>query len=624
MPAINPADAVRKAIAESEIVAALKAARVPAEARALTGEEIQKLEANGNGAADWSQVMVRDGFDPSRVRGSHFAGPVVIGRLEGEIAMAGGVKLGAGIYNADLSNVVVGDGALISGVSLLANYVIGEGAAVVGCGEVVTGPGATFGNGEELAIAIETGGREVRTYAEITVDAAATVASRRADKDLIAAYGAAVDAYVRAVTSDVGVIGPGAMVKSTPKVIDTFVGEGAVIDGATLVQNTTILSLADEQTEILSGAFVRDSIIQWGSEVASMAIVDKSVLTEHSHVERHGKVTESLLGPNTGVAEGEVTASLCGPFVGFHHQSLLIAAFWPEGKGNVGYGANVGSNHTAKAPDQEIWCGEGTFFGMGVNIKFPSDFTQAPYCIIASGVSALPQRVEMPFSLINTPAAVLEGVSPAYNEITPGWVLSDNIFTLRRNEGKYRKRNKARRSTFDFEVFRPETVDMMLEARERLQAAGGKQIYTARDVKGLGKNYMSEAARTNGIDAYTFYIRSYALSGFEREMAAGGDPGKLLAESSEHTPRWEHERRILASEMPDAAPADLLRALNDMAQTIAEATQSSKEKDDTRGARVIADYSEAHPPAAEDGFVRETWESTRALQAEIKELLGKL
>ena len=82
--------------------------------------------------------------------------------------------------------------------------------------------------------------------------------------------------------------------------------------------------------------------------------------------------------------------------------------------------------------------------------------------------------------------------------------------------------------------------------------------------------------------------------------------------------------RRLVSEMPEAKPSDLLTALSDMAQTIAEATQTSKEKDDSRGARVIADYAEAHAPASEDGFVKETWEATKELQSEIQDLLGKL
>ena len=61
-----------------------------------------------------------------------------------------------------------------------------------------------------------------------------------------------------------------------------------------------------------------------------------------------GKLTHSVLGPDSGVGAGECLHCLVGPFVGFHHQSLLIATIWPLGRGNVGYGANVGSNHTSR------------------------------------------------------------------------------------------------------------------------------------------------------------------------------------------------------------------------------------------------------------------------------------
>ena len=44
-----------------------------------------------------------------------------------------------------------------------------------------------------------------------------------------------------------------------------------------------------------------------------------------SGVKHHGKLLNSFLGPLSIVAEGEVSDSLVGPFVGFHHQALLIA-----------------------------------------------------------------------------------------------------------------------------------------------------------------------------------------------------------------------------------------------------------------------------------------------------------
>ena len=140
-------------------------------------------------------------------------------------------------------------------------------------------------------------------------------------------------------------------------------------------------------SRVLGSRVVR-GLVQWGCEVDSMGFVSNSMMMEHSHVDKHGKVAscpsppiplcsvpslpphfplplcpspfprlspkliDSILGHNSGVSEGECTSSLVGPFVGFHHQSLLIASLWPEGKGNVGYGANVGSNHTGKANDQ--------------------------------------------------------------------------------------------------------------------------------------------------------------------------------------------------------------------------------------------------------------------------------
>jgi len=608
----------------------------------LTKEQIAKLESNGNSASDWNKIKVAKGIDISRIRRCYFSGDVTIGKLSGDAEVSSGVKIPCGLYNSVIVGCNIGDNALIQDVKTLANYIVSDNVVLLNCGTISSRKETLFGNGSELPIAIETGGREVKAYAEITLDIAAKVAGSRADKAFLKSYSEMVDAYIGKIRQDKGIIEEGAVIKNTQKILDTYIGKYAVIDNARAVTNSTVLSSKEEEVEISDGAYVKGSLIQWGCEVTSMAIVANSVLTEHSHVERHGKVTDSVVGANTGIAEGEVTACLVGPFVGFHHQSLLIAAFWPEGKGNVGYGANVGSNHTSKAPDQELWPGEGTFFGLGVNIKFPSDFTKAPYSIIATAVNALPQKVALPFSLINSPAARLEGISPAYNEIMPGWVLSDNIFTIRRNEGKYRKRNKAKRAKIEFEVFRPEIVDMMLNARKRLEGVKQiKAVYTDKDIKGTGKNYMMEEARISGIEAYTFYIKYYALMGLKRRLenktqdtshtltGTGKSQVKktkiseqknILTEMTQD-PRWEHERAILNQELPKNSVEDNLKLLAQMQDKVAKDVQVSKEKDDIRGARTIDDYPQAHPAAAEDSFVKQTHQETARLKKEIEALL---
>ena len=612
-----------KGLINSEVIKSIQEAKKIAQkgTTSLAKDQIEKLKANGNNADDWKKIKVAKNIDIERIRRCYFSGEVTIGKLSGEVEVSCGVKLPSGIYNSAVVDCNIGDNVLIQDVKTISNYIVSDGAALFNCGIISAKNENTFGNGSELPIAIETGGREVKTYAEITVDAAAKVATSRADKDFLKGYTEAVDKYIAKIKSDKGIIEEGAVVKNTQKVLDAYVGPHAIIDNARSVVNSMILSNKQEETEISDGAYVKNSLIQWGCEVTSMAIVANSVLTEHSHVERHGKVTDSIVGANTGIAEGEVTACLVGPFVGFHHQALLIASFWPEGKGNIGYGANVGSNHTSKAPDQELWPGEGIFFGLGVNIKFPSDFTKAPYSIIATAVNALPQKVTLPFSLINSPADRIDGVSPAYNEIMPGWVLSDNIFTVRRNEGKYRKRNKAKRAKIEFEVFRPEIIDLMIDARRRLgEVKQVKKVYTDKDINGTGKNYMLEESRSAGIEAYTFYIKYYALMGLKKQLASNKKAKDVLTKKTQD-PRWEHERLLLSQELPENSIEDNLKLLISMQEKIAKDVQVSKEKDDIRGARIINDYPQAHAPASEDSFVKQTHQETAQIKKEIEALL---
>jgi NDP-sugar pyrophosphorylase family protein len=600
--------------------------------RFLTGGEIAELESRGNRSPDWGRVLAAEGFTPAFIANSAFIGDCVLGALGGDdVPVEATVYLPSGIYDSTIVNSEIGHECLVSGVAVVSNYILRERCVVFDAGALTASRECAFGNGREIAIGIETGGREVLSYAEITIPVAAAVATRRGDRKFLEAYREFVKSYIDSCSAPFGVIERGGVIRHTATVENVYVGEGAVIDGATIVQNCTLLSTPEERTEISHGAYVRNACLQYGCDVTSMAIVDDSVLTEHSHVERHGKVTQSIIGPNTGVAEGEVTASLVGPFVGFHHQAMLIAALWPEGKGNVAYGANVGSNHTSKAPDQEIWCGEGFFFGLGVNVKFPSDFTGAPYSLIATAVDTLPQKVEFPFSLINKPFRAFNGIPPAYNEIFPAWVLSDNLYSVLRNEGKYKKRNKAKRTKFVFDVFRRDIVEKLRAARDRLaKIENVKELYTDEDVPGLGKNFMMEGSRSKGIDMYNFYIEYYALLGFAARVTGlvnGGDKGRVasiyrdVAEDLD----WEYRRGLMNSEgYSKRSAAENLRRLADIHERIARDTQSSKERDDIRGKQIIADYAEANTQAPNDSFVKETWERSERARAELNTLAAKL
>ena len=51
----------------------------------------------------------------------------------------------------------------------------------------------------------------------------------------------------------------------------------------------------------------------------------ESILCEHADTSCNAKIVNSIIAPNTGVSSGECNSSLVGPFIGFHHNSVLIS-----------------------------------------------------------------------------------------------------------------------------------------------------------------------------------------------------------------------------------------------------------------------------------------------------------
>lgn len=607
---------VRRLAAGSEVLAAATAVRRDGGLELALGDtplrplfkpEVAQLEALGSTAEDWSRVRVAGGFNPRRVRNCEFLGDVVLGEFKRRVPLADGVEVVAGLWGSTLADCVIGHNAVVKDVRLLANYVVGPGAVVVDCGRVTCSAGATFGNGTPVAAALEGGGRVVESFAELDVELAAAVAApgpRRAELD---GYRRAVAEYRDRATADRGVIGAAARVWGVPRLEDTHVGPAARVDAATAVVRSTLLSGPDEPAVVETGAIVTDSVVQWGARVAGAAVVERSVVGEGAEADRHATVRDSVLGPNARVAAGEVISCVLGPFVGCPHQSLLISTLWPAGRGNVGYGAMAGANHTGRAPDQEFRAGEGLFLGLGASVQFPCDLSGAPYSMVACGTALAPQRVTFPFALIAPPREHLPDAPPGHNQIAPGWVLRENAYAVRRAEEKYRARNRARRARFDLAVLRRDTVELMRDAARRLSAAGGRATYTERDVPGLGQNVMTERDRVRGAAAYRFHVCYYALLGLgdrvRDAVAAGANPARVMAHP-DGPDAWGERRGWLLGDFGIEDAGTGLRLLAAMALRVAEDCERSRARDDDRGARVIDDYAEVHPPADRDPVVR--------------------
>lgn len=567
--------------------------------RPLHEAERRELERLGNTAADWSRILVVRHFVSDNIAGNRFCGPCVLG-LFGTGTVGQRVPLPAGIYRSTLRNAIVDDGAAVHSCPLVSDYRVCRQAAVSATTLVFDPRGSTaYGNDGAAVVGAETGGREVPLAAELTLAEAALLAEPAGRNGEAAKLAKAVSRYTAAIRPGIGVVGERAAVHAVSLVRNSWIGPASLVEGASLIEEATLLSAPEEQTAVESGAVVRRSVLQQGTTVRDGAVVDCALLLEHSRAERHAKVTNSVVGPNSGIAEGELTASLVGPFVGFHHQALLIAACWPEGRGNVASGANVGSNHTSRRPDQELRPAEGMFFGLGCSVKYPADFRGSPYSLIATGVTTLPQKLDMPFSLICESSVQRPELPSGYLRLIPGWVLRENLYAVWRNRIKFRERNRARRNAIDTEIFRPDIMRRVERACALLEAApADREILLPADLPDLGRNFVLDADRRAAVEIYHFFLEWARLS----ELLRAAGEKRIAPRMTREECAW-YEGAVAR---------------------IGEMVKAGREKDFTRGRRIFDDYEQLHGSTEADPVVADAAAWTRSESERARAAAGLL
>ncbi len=133
--------------------------------RALSAEEVSRLSAQGCNCENWSQVEVAENFDAAAVRTTHFSGRIRLGVFAKKVALLGGVEKPAGISNATIHNSTIGDNVYIDRVgNCIANYVIEKDVIIENVDLLIVEGESSFGNGTEVAVVNEAGGREIPIY----------------------------------------------------------------------------------------------------------------------------------------------------------------------------------------------------------------------------------------------------------------------------------------------------------------------------------------------------------------------------------------------------------------------------------------------------------------------------
>jgi NDP-sugar pyrophosphorylase family protein len=315
--------------------------------RKLTSSEISFLESRMCSATDWDQIEVDPDFTADNIRYVRFSGNIRLGSFRKVFELPGGMRKHSGIYYATLHNVTVGDDCCIENVkNYIANYNIGRGTFIENVDIILTDGQSTFGNGVEVSILNETGGREVIIYDSLSAQAAYIMAMYRHRPEMIARLKSMVKSYVASVTSSVGHIGEDVVIADSGYIKNVRIGDCCQIEGASRLKNGSINSNRKAPVHIGVGVVGDDFIISSGSSVEDGVTFSRCFIGQACHLGRNYSATDSLFFSNCRGENGEACSIFAGPYTVTHHKStLLIAGMFSFM--NAGSGSNQ-SNHMYK------------------------------------------------------------------------------------------------------------------------------------------------------------------------------------------------------------------------------------------------------------------------------------
>ncbi len=315
--------------------------------RPLSAVEVAQLTEQGCSCEDWSQVQVADGFRADTVKTTHFCGRIKLGVFEKQVSFFGGVKKPAGISHATIHNCTIGNNVYISHVrNYIANYVIEDEVVIENIDLLAAEGKSTFGNGTEVAVVNESGGREIPIYDQLSAHTAYIIAFYRHRPELIGKLQQMIADYSASVKSSMGVVGKGARLINCRIIKNVKAGPASVIEGVSRLENGSINSCAEDPVYIGSGVFAEDFIVCDGSRITDGTIIYKCFIGQGTVLAKQYSAENSVFFANCGGFHGEACSVFAGPYTVTHHKStLLIAGLFSFL--NAGSGTNQ-SNHMYK------------------------------------------------------------------------------------------------------------------------------------------------------------------------------------------------------------------------------------------------------------------------------------
>ena len=468
--------------------------------RPLTSEEIEVLKSNDCWAEDWTSVNVAEDFKPNFMHRVMLYGEVNIGAFNKNVEVSQGFVKHAGINNATLRNVTIGDDCLIENVgNFINNYTIGDDCYISNISTMETTEGATYGEGNLVSVLNEVGEGNVILFSDLNSQLAAFMVKHFSDKDLKEKIRQLIKTDIDNKMPERGQIGNNVKIVNTKEITNCIINDFCEVNGASRLSDCTLLGSAHGNVYVGTGVIAENSIIAEGASVINSVKIQDCYVGEACQLSNGFTASTSIFFANSYMSHCEACAAFCGPFTASHHKSsLLIGGMFSFY--NAGSATNF-SNHAYKMGPMHWGILErGSKTASGAYLLLPA--TLGSFSVCFGKLMHHPNTRNLPFAYL-----IADGdkmfLIPGRNITTVG---------LYRDIKKWPKRDlraqENRKSIVNFDWLSPFSVGEILKGKKILESL--REVTGDNVSQYLYHEYIIPASSLHkGIKYYDIALRIY-------------------------------------------------------------------------------------------------------------------
>ena len=496
--------------------------------RPLTSEEIEVLKSNDCWAEDWTSVNVAEDFKPNFMHRVMLYGEVNIGAFNKNVEVSQGFVKHAGINNATLRNVTIGDDCLIENVgNYMNNYTIGDDCYISNISTLETTEGATYGEGNLVSVLNEVGEGNVILFSDLNSQLAAFMVKHFSDKELKEKIRQIIKTDIDNKMPERGQIGNNVKIVNTKEITNCIINDFCEVNGAARLSDCTLLGSAHGNVYIGTGVIAENSIIAEGASVINSVKIQDCYVGEACQLSNGFTASTSVFFANSYMSNGEACAAFCGPFTASHHKSsLLIGGMFSFY--NAGSATNF-SNHAYKMGPMHWGILErGSKTASGAYLLMPA--TLGSFSVCFGKLMHHPNTRNLPFAYL-----IADGdkmfLIPGRNITTVG---------LYRDIKKWPKRDlraqENRKSIVNFDWLSPFSVGEILKGKKILESL--REVTGDNVSQYLYHEYIIPASSLHkGIKYYDIALRIYMGAVLKRVLKR--DPAITPPATQVGTSDWD-------------------------------------------------------------------------------------